>query len=94
MIYLDCDNHGCDGEYPFDVEETDDGADGIYGSTSYLVAWLDRVTNRTSHREECPGLAPSDERIDALEEQATEKANDPTYGYRASRAEAWAELGL
>lgn len=92
MIYIDCPD--CDGEFPFDVEETDDGAADLIGPTTYLVAWLDRVMNRTSHREECPGLAPSDERIDELEQAATDKLADPSYGYLESQAEAWAEIGL
>lgn len=92
VIYLECPD--CDGELPFDVETTDNGADGIYGGATYYEAWLDRVTNRTSHREDCPGLHPSDERIAALEDEATKLANDPGYGYRQSREEAWAEVGL
>lgn len=92
MIYLDCPD--CDGEFPFDVDVTDDGAADIYGPSTYLVAWLDRETNRTSHRDECPGLHLSEERINDLEEAATQQANDPAYGYRATRAEASAEVGL
>lgn len=92
MIYLECPD--CDGEYPFEVQETDDGAADLYGPTTYYEAWLDRVMNRTSHDGECPGLHPSDERIAALEEEATGKANDPAHGYRSSREAAWAEVGL
>lgn len=92
MTYIECTD--CDGEFPFDVEDTDDGAADLYGPSSYYQCWLDRGMNRASHREECPGLHPADERIDALEDEASRLANDPAYGYRATRAEAWAEVGL